>query len=305
MKYVVKSLTAAAMAMLLCLSMTACGESMTAESLMNGFEKQAESAAGVSMDMSMNMGMALSMFGESADFTMDGTFHVEAVDPNVHMTATMSIEAEGESETEDMEMYVMKEDSGYVQYMNTYGSWTKTVLGDSEAFDMDLTELSSEQLTLDEKKDSNGNYVVRSVIDLNEALDVFGSAMADADPDFSDIFESDVDIDMPSVEAVYTFDGKTKELVSMSIDMSEAMKTYVDAAMKASFQAGLSGIGEEGDTSADMDMPDFDLSSMMSIDVTAMKITVSNVKYSEKADPITLPAEAAAAEMDNGWETLD
>lgn len=271
-------------------AMTGCAaaeKAPTAESLLKGYQEKVQSAEGMKADVDMDLQMKVSVFGMEESIKMGGTMNVESSGENAYAKADFTMESSEGTETAQTEIYVMKEGDKFVEYQCTDGEWTKTsvdgagqidgliknkYVGDPAKFTMETTDTE---------------YVLKGTVSIKEAMEsmpegMFDEMMASMGSEMTE----DMLANISDVPVEYHFDKKTRDLKSMSMDMTAAMQELFAVAMQ-------DAMAELGDMEGMEGMEDFDMSTLFNFEVGALKLNVKNIVY--EAVTITLPEEAKNA----------
>lgn len=270
--------------------MTGCAaaeKAPTAESLLKGYQEKVQSAEGMKADVDMDLQMKVSVFGMEESIKMGGTMNVESSGENAYAKADFTMESSEGTETAQTEIYVMKEGDKFVEYQCTDGEWTKTsvdgagqidgliknkYVGDPAKFTMETTDTE---------------YVLKGTVSIKEAMESMPEGMFDEMmTSMGSEMTEDMLANISDVPVEYHFDKKTRDLTSMSMDMTTAMQELFAVAMQEA-------MAELGDLEGMEGMEDFDMSTLFNFEVGALKLNVKNIVY--EAVTITLPEEAKNA----------
>lgn len=278
-----RKIFALACSLILTLSLAACGGGEpTVDELLDGMPDGGDLTA----KMQMHMGLDMTVMGQSMSMTMESESKLEQNGTNVHSksTATMT-SSDGETETQVSDVYSMKNDDGtYTEYIGTDGSWSKYVYNDPTVGLTGAMDVPTDGFTMTK---SDGEYVVSGTINLADALQAMGDTSTfDAfGLSVEDMVDTEGSLD---VQAEYHFDAKTKAVKSFSLDMGDAMSTLMNQMMSGAMAEAAEGedLGE-----------DFDLSSLITIDVTAMTLTVTDIQ-SDDSITVTVPEDVVASAVE-------
>ena len=186
------------------------------------------------------------MSGVSVDFSLDADVEGAMANKNSHMTTSASVEALGQSQDVDVEMYV-DNDEGYVySNISTDDEWTKTAIPDEDELKDQLDEALSEisddidlsyQDIIDAAKNGDlfedatiktkgktyivsltlkqlaDNDLFKDIVDLYN--DEYKDELLDSVPE--DIYDELVDY-LSDIKFVYTFDTKNCALKEVSVE---------------------------------------------------------------------------------------
>ena len=278
-----KKICSLACALILTLSLAACGGGEpTVDELLDGMPD----GGGVTAKMQMNMGMDMTIMGQSMSMTMESESRLEQDGTNVHSESTTTMtSSDGESDTQVSDVYSMKNDDGtYTEYIGTDGSWSKYVYEDPTVGLTGAMDVPTDGFTMTK---SDGEYVVSGTINLADALQAMGDTSTfDAfGLSVEDMVNTDGNLD---VQAEYHFDAKTKAVKSFSLDMGSAMNTLMNQMMDGAMAEAAEGedLGE-----------DFDLSALITIDITSMTLTVTDIQTDDSIT-VSVPDDVVASAVE-------
>ena len=286
-----------ALIMVLCVVLSACGstasktpekESVTKEALIGGYRKKAEAQTATSYSFIVDMKLGVSVLGQSMDLSVNGDFKSESAGDKLHVYGTISTNAAGESEKEQLDVYSVKENDSYTVYTNTDGKWTKystptfskanvqALLYMQDTSSMEMTETDSE-------------YIVNGTISLGDLMD----AIKDYAGVIGDIGKS-VDLTkldlkgVVSAKTTYHFSKDTKEATGVDIDMTDCMQSLMEQIVKiAADMLGSQGLSS-GTTS-------IDLSSFIKINAEKFVMSVKDIVFDSNLS-INIPDAAKNAQ---------
>ena len=266
---------------------------VTAVSLLDGYRDKTSNGVGFSYSVDMNLGMTMSVMGQTQDMTMNGTMDVESCDDVSHIVSHMVSVSEDEETETDSEQYVELTDDGYISYTKDADDeeWEKSEFEgvDMSALANSLAEDYADQLELSEEDDT---YIVSGIIDLQSVMESMKNVLP-----VDDMFGDDVDIDFSKVagaDVSYTFDKESQELINCEIDMKDAMQDVFEQAMSSMMEQmsssdDLSSLSDAG----------LNLSGLFSFDMNEMSIVMHDFTYSDDIS-VVIPDE-----VKNGAEAFD
>lgn len=206
------------------------GRKVTAESLMKEVEANMEKVESMSMNMKLEMGMAIKESGMSMDMDVTGDIDLEVInDPvGVYLKGKVSMSLMGISL--DMESYSVEENGKLVTYTSSMGEWTRTEEDMPEKSQMDSVESvfdSKYEYTLNdktEKADGKEVYVLTTQISGDLMQDVMGMMSEDMDDLYGDMDWSEF-----SADITVKIDKSTRLPVEMTMDCGEGMSNLMDS----------------------------------------------------------------------------
>lgn len=214
-----------------------------AKSVLKSASEKMNTAKSYEMDMSMTMDASVAEQGTLSMKMITDAKCMANPEFAFQMDSTIDMDMDGESQSIEMQQYVVKEDSQYVMYTGTMGFWGKTPLAgleEAEAMmqnptaDIDAYLAGIEDISFSGEKSINGidcqeikvnltkEYFDETLSDLN-VLDTLGVDAASLDSTLSAMEGME---DLP----IYYYVGKESgELVGCSMDMSELLKKVIEA----------------------------------------------------------------------------
>ena len=257
---------------------------VSAESLLKHYEKQVESNDKMSFDMIVDMDMDMLFFGEKQNIRLTENMTTEVDGDNAHVYGSMSFDEGGETESAETEVYLIGEepDGGgdivYTQYTKSDDNWYAS---DPEIDVMDIAEVAEhvkyENFTLTEESDV---YVVSGTIDTAEAMEA--GLLANAGPAsemLGNMADMGIDlssmVDVAPVKVEYRFDKTTRDMISMHMDMSEALNSMMTEMVKQAVEsAAEENVESEEESSFDTSA----LLEMFEISVNAAVVDITNIQ---------------------------
>ena len=273
--------------------MTGCAaadKTPTAESLLKSYQEKVQAAEGMKADCDLDMQMKVSIFGQDEEIKMGGTMNIESSGENAHIAANFKMDTSEDTEDVATEMYVMKEGDKFVEYQCTDGDWTKTSVDGADKIDSMVKNTVVGDPAKFTMETTDTEYVLKGSISMKEAMDALPEGMLDdvmnSAGGGTDMLTEDMFAEMGDVPVEYHFSKETKDIVSMNMDMTDAMQKIMDAAIKQA-------MSEMGDLEGVEGMEDFDITTMFNFNISAMKINMKNMSF--EAVNVTLPDEAKNA----------
>ncbi len=260
-------------------------------------------------DLDMNLGMSVSMFGESLDLdlTMTGTADI-STDP---LKARLDMDVTGMDESENVLSYLEKTGDNLIIYSSVDDgrTWSKAETDASQFPESGMDKESLAWLTkLADSFEQTGTETVKGseamvysgtftwsaleeYVNLDAALDMMGKTMSEtmgADIDLSDLDLSSVG-DVPLTICI---DRKSGMIVKYSMDMTAMMQTLMPAVMQAAMEAVMSS----SELGALIDPGSLDL-NMLGFEFNLNKLVVTAILYDfDNVNEIEIPEEALKAE---------
>lgn len=251
-------------------------EEVTVESLIKGFDEKMKNAEGTKFNMKLDMEMNLNLLGEAENMSMLADMDIESDMKNAHaLVKSTATSSEGTKET-DSEVYVIEEDGKMFTYTKGEDGWTKsegTEMVDSEA----LSKFVFDDYSAMKLEEIGNEYVITGTVPLKDAMATLPEDMASSFGESMGIDLSDASFaDAGGVNVEYRFDKETKDMISVKIDMADAVAGLMDA-LVAQMMGGLMAGGEPTVIPAD-------------------GVTVTVSEGEEAAPAEEAPAEEATAE---------
>lgn len=251
-------------------------EEVTVESLIKGFDEKMKNAEGTKFNMKLDMEMNLNLLGEAENMSMLADMNIESDMKNAHaLVKSTATSSEGTRET-DSEVYVIEEDGKIFTYTKGEDGWKKsegTEMVDSEA----LSKFVFDDYSAMKLEESGNEYVITGTVPLKDAMTTLPEDMASSFGESVGIDLSDASFaDAGGVNVEYRFDKETKDMISVKIDMADAVSGVMNA-LVAQMMGGLMTGGEPTVISAD-----------------GVTVTASEVEEAAQAEEA--PAEEAPAE---------
>ncbi len=287
-----KKIVALMCVLVLALSLTACGGGGKGKQipLAKDLLKNMPGGDGLTADMTVHMAMDMAIMGEEMSMTMDSESSLEQGDGNVHSTSSTKMVSGEESETESTEVYSVQNDDGtYTEYINVGGSWTKYVYEDPTVGLNGAMDIPADGFTVSE---SDGLYVVSGTVNLADALQAMGDTSTfDAfGLTVEDMMNAEGSLD---VKAEYRFDKDSEKVQSFTLDMGAAMNTLLNEMMGGALAAAAEDSGE--------DLGDVDLSSLLTINVSAMTLDVTDIQMDDGLT-VNVPADVVSSAVEGTVE---
>lgn len=291
-----KKIVALALTVVMVLGLLAgCEKPMDAKTLTQKMDEAMKDTTAMAAKMDMEMEFTIGVSGMTMTMGMDMVMDVKGnMDTGAaYADMEVSVEALGQSEAVEMEMYAATEDDKMVSYVyeSTTDSWTKSeTAGMFESLEQfqgagtTYAEFPEEGMTLAKEKETvNGKecYVLTVEMDGTYFQDAMTAsmeaAMAELDEESKAILES-IDWSKLSATMVYHVDAETFEAVQLSgelLGMGDVMNSMF---------AGVMGemMGMDG---AEMEL---------TVDVPTCKFSMTDVVYNDVEIP-TVPQEAIDA----------
>ena len=312
-------------------------ESVTADSLIDQYMQKSKEVSSITGKENLALSLKMAVFGEEMSIKMDMLFDIESTEDISHLTGEMNMVQKGTSEEDNaeesmqMEMYSVKEDTGYSVYTRDIetDTWSKSVLNELE-FNTDLTDLvRGESFTLsDDTVDVDGTecYEVKGTMSLAGMMEYLGDSMEGLDEILP--VDEDMDPENYNLDAVYCFDVDSQDLVSMKMDGSAMLeKLFKDMLVKSFSEMGAGSTEDNADDSEIMEEieaaaeeaveeassestegeaaagdPGFDVDALLSlfkIEIPEFAVEVNNIEYNT-IDAIEIPEEALAIDAVGG-----
>lgn len=291
--------------LVLSVGLTACGktannaenvqpeEPATAESLMKGYLEKTASGTGMVYDTDMSMKMSMKVMGQSQTMEMTSVTRTESAGNISHLKGTSVTLSDGEKQTEETEIYSVKDGKTITTYVLVDGKWYKQT-SDSEltgSLESMVWNIDYSGLTLSEE---GNEYVLKGTISVNELMGVLQEYMGGLS-DMGDLSSLDLS-SAPPVAVEYRFDKSTRNAVSCSMDMKDCMRDIMEKVMKALIEAFAQMGGEDGENP----LAGIDISSLINIEISETILKISNISF-DPALKIELPEAAkGAAEITSG-----
>ena len=307
-------------ALVLCLVMvvgvmTGCQKKMDAETLYQNMNEAIKTVTAQSMDGELELALKLAGMGMTMEVGMGLELGMEVKTDlsAMHMDMAMDLEALGQNETTDMEIYASVEGDDLVSYIYDYSTdtWIKSTESGFQDFMKEYQEmakefqggnlpkgtltLAAEQVTVGERK----CYVLNQQVDgeamqsvmsqymdemLAEAIEIEGVELDAESQEILDLFK-DMDWSKLSYTVVYHVDAETflpretaVEILGIGDVFNEMFSTLIAAAMMG---------GMEGE------IPEF------SIEVPTCKLTMKNMAYNDEVTVPAVPQEAIDNAVDD------
>lgn len=225
---------------LLLLSMAGCGsvagkKEVTPASLIKDMDAKTKDMKSANVNMLMDGNIKMTASGQSIDMTMKMDMDMEmVVDPiATKAKGKIDISYAGQSISSNMEMYQSEKDGKIESYVSTDGvGWMKTEVGEVPEKDtsnmMGLNsfakfsknfELSKEPVTVNDQE----CYQIKGKVDGETLETIMNTAMGSMGAGTGNIV-GDVDWSAQEIPLEIAIAKKTKELVSIKMDMASIMK---------------------------------------------------------------------------------
>ncbi len=256
----------------------------TAESLLNAYYETAKDLQSISFDMDMNMEMGMDIMGMSQEVKVNMNVKGDAYGDNAYMTGKMEMVNGEETETQEVEQYVIAEDGKYYSYSydKETDSWSKTDTQASVISKEMIPELDPALFTLAEE---GGEYKLTGTVNLQELLDNMSDQMAGM---MEGVGAMGIDTATGTAEIEYYFSKDTNELTRVKIDMAEA----IEQMFKDSFSSMMESYSSEETGELNLE-----------INVENFFFELSNIELN-KGKEIVLPEEAKSAVESESAEGL-
>lgn len=288
---VLSMLVVAAMLMTVSMTEVFASEEVTAESLMQGLQDARDAGDAIQCDLALRVDMSVSADGEEDSVKADMDMALASVGTVARVEANAVVTDDGETEEEDVLVYVEKGDGELTAYINVDGEWVQQTqemedIALEDILDVDAL-LAADGYTLSEEDDC---YVVSCYPDVNDmlgALLAMSNDMTGEELDAMNLLDG-----MAPVEMECRFDKDTQDIVSISVDLGPAMESMVNNL----FDSLIASLTEGMEDMEGVDMSIFD--SLFSVDVRAFTLSVDNISFENIA--IAIPEEALnAPELDD------
>ncbi len=299
-----KKIVALALCLVMVLGlMTGCQKGMDVETLVQKMDEAMKTVTAQSADAEMNLEMKITSMGVTMNMGigMDMDFRAKSDFSAMYMDMNMAMEALGQTEDMNMELYATMEDGAMVSYAyeSTTDTWVKTVqegygemLGGLMDLQQGMAEMPKEQLSLAKKQETVNDrkcYVLTVDIGGEYVQEYMGKYMGQMmnqitgqealDEESQDAMEALKDLDWSklSSKTIYYVDAETFLPLEGSMEilgMGEAMNSMIETLM------------------AEMMMEMDEETPAFTMEIPTCKIVMKNMAYNDDVEIPAVPQEA-------------
>ena len=299
-------------AMILCVVMvvgclTGCSKKPTAESLLAGYREKVDATNVVAFDTNMVVEMQTESLGTKEELTVNAEMKNQRDDVITMLTGTVHTTRDDIDETTDLERYLVEQgNDNYAQFTKYGNGWAM----DETTFDshallglLDNIDLKDFKLTIE-----NNIYVVRGGISIQDALNVGMPLYIDSAAEIMSINDVPEDVlkDVEFAVIEYRFDMDTGDIISVTIDMAEAMESVMKWRLKDNVEYVVENIPEPPN-GGEKPFSGEDIDTLYGATVMKAEIAISNITFDDvgEMDLPNMIAQMRDAALDRKANTVD